>query len=115
MAVVGHVFPDIDVQNADGDTALHLAAEYDQPGVIETLLKHKADFHKVHFPSVRNLADSQPPSSRPKVNKFDFSPIQIAAIKCHNACLVPLIKYGDSESLLALTSCKESLLHLGRN
>ena len=31
----------------DGDTALHLAAEFDQPGVIEALLKHKADFHKV--------------------------------------------------------------------
>ena len=48
VAVVGHVFPDIDVQNEDGDTALHLAAEFDQPNVIETLLKHKADFHKVH-------------------------------------------------------------------
>ena len=46
--MVGHVFSDIDVQNADGDTALHLAAEFDQPSVIETLLKHKADFHKVH-------------------------------------------------------------------
>ena len=48
VAVVGHVFPDIDVQNEDGDTALHLATEFDQPSVIETLLKHKADFHKVH-------------------------------------------------------------------
>ena len=49
-----------------------------------------------------------------KVNKFDFSPIQIAAIKCHKSCLVTLIKYGDSDSLLALSSCKETLLHLGR-
>ena len=46
--MVGHVFPDIDVQNEDGDAALHLATEFDQPSVIETLLKHKADFHKVH-------------------------------------------------------------------
>ena len=48
VAVVAHVFSDIDVQNEDGDTALHLAAEFDQPSVIEALLKHKADFHKVH-------------------------------------------------------------------
>ena len=47
VAVVAHVFSDIDVQNEDGDTALHLAAEFDQPSVIEALLKHKADFHKV--------------------------------------------------------------------
>ena len=46
------------------------------------------------------------------MNKFDFSPIQIAAIKCHKSCLVTLIKYGDSESLLSLSSCKETLLHL---
>lgn len=48
------------------------------------------------------------------MNKFDFSPVQIAAIKCHKSCLVTLIKYGDSDSLLALSSCKETLLHLGR-
>ena len=48
------------------------------------------------------------------MNKFDFIPIQIAAIKCHKSCLVTLIKYGDSDSLLALSSCKETLLHLVR-
>ena len=53
--MVGHVFADIDVENEDGDTALHLAAEFDQPSVIETLLKHKADFHKVRIDLVHSV------------------------------------------------------------
>ncbi len=48
VSVVGHVFPDINIVNGDGDTALHLAAEYDHKHVIETLLKHKADYNRLN-------------------------------------------------------------------
>ena len=43
-------------------------------------------------------------------NKFGFSPLQVAAIKCHKHCLEVLLKYGANSK--ALTRHYETVLHL---
>ena len=42
VLALGHMRCDVNQKNIDGDTAMHLAAQNDQAGCIEALLKHEA-------------------------------------------------------------------------
>ncbi len=67
VSAIAHVSDDeVNAVNNVGDSALHLAAEYNRPQVIESLLKHGASLEKR--------------------NSFEFTALQIASIKCHRPC-----------------------------
>ena len=63
----------IDSTNLNGDTALHVAAEMNHSAIIELLLKGGAD------PEAKNV--------------FDFTPLQVAAIKGNVESAEILLKY----------------------
>ena len=62
------------------DTALHLAAEYNEAQSIESLLKHGAD--------------------KELKNNVGLSPVQVAAIKLNFESLEVLLKYGADYTVI---------------
>ncbi len=79
MSAIAHVSRDeVNTANSSGNTALHFAAEYNKPLVIEALLKHGASLEKR--------------------NKLGFSALQIASLKCYKQCIeVPYILMGQMQ------------------
>ena len=81
---------DANIQNKDGNTALHLSVQYGFVNITESLVKNDWDLEVS--------------------NQVGLSPLQLAALKCHIPSLEILFKHKANH--LVLTKRQETILHL---
>ena len=82
----------LDLQNIDGNTALHLSVENGHSAIPDLLVKNNCDLEVS--------------------NEIGLTPIQIAALKCHEPILEILFKHHADHTVM--TSSQETILHLGK-
>ena len=89
--LVIHFKANLDSQNIDGNTALHLSVENGHAAITDILVKNNCDLEIS--------------------NEIGLTPIQIAALKCQGPILEILFKHHADHTVM--TSNQETILHLG--
>ena len=89
--LVIHFKANLDSQNIDGNTALHLSVENGHAAITDVLVKNNCDLEIS--------------------NEIGLTAIQIAALKCQGPILEILFKHHADHTVM--TSNQETILHLG--
>ena len=89
----------LNLQNRDGNTALHLSVENGHVAITDLLVKN-------------NYSQLSTKLSHLEIsNEIGLTPIQIAALKCQGPILEILFKHHADHTVM--TSNQETILHLG--